>query len=392
HRHVGFNKLHNFSVKLFFSIFFKFMLNSYEEIKLIANSGLVFISVSPKQADLFINGIKQKENSGKFNLTGNNHLLTVKANGYQTQNKKLNISTYSKNVSFILQKNTTNNVQSKKNKSLKQEKNSIGQKMILIQPASFIMGSKKNEAGRSSNEQEHKIQLNYAFYLSEKEINNKQYRQFNKLHNSGSSAGKSINLDEQPVVNVSWQDAARFANWLSKKESLKPYYKEDNGKLVPVNIDAAINGYRLPFEAEWVLAARGKNRKKYPWTGNYPPIKVSGNFADESASTQISNILKGYNDNYSVSAPVGSYGKNEMGLNDLGGNVSEWCQDYYSPASASFMNKILINPTGPKKGTHKVVRDSSWRDASIKELRLSYRSYSKKKANDIGFRLARYAQ
>ncbi|MCU7800651.1 MAG: SUMF1/EgtB/PvdO family nonheme iron enzyme [gamma proteobacterium symbiont of Lucinoma myriamae] len=376
-----------------------------EEFKLTAKKGLVFISVSPKHADLYIDGKKQKENSGKFSLTNKNHLLKVQAKGYQIQSKNISINSYSKNISFILKKNSkkklstsvTKTINKKQKQQIRSQKNKdyrnmINQNMILIRPALFKMGSRKNEAGRSSNESEHKVQLNYVYYLSEKEISNKQYRQFKKSHNSGSANNESLNLDNQPVVNVSWQDAARFANWLSGQESIELYYKEENGKMLPVDINADNKGYRLPFEAEWVLAARGKNQKKYAWNGNYPPKNGSGNFADNSASTHVSNTISGYNDQQSVSAPIGSYVKNEMGFYDLGGNVSEWCQDYYSPTSGKSGSKVSLNPKGPKKGTHKVVRDASWRDASITELRLSYRSYSKKKANDIGFRLARYAQ
>lgn len=371
-----------------------------EAINFSANTGLLFITVSPKHADLYIDGIKQKTNSGKFQLTEKKHVLRVKAKGYQTQEKKIPIGRFSKNMSFILAKNNVkisqkgNNKQTKNNKTINQKKkisyrNSIGQKMLLVKPAIFRMGSKKNEAGRSSNESEHKVHIKYSYYLSEKEISNKQYRQYKNSHNSGSSGSKTLNTDNQPVVNVTWQDAAQFANWLSKQEGLEPYYEVQNNKLTAVNNSKINTGYRLPFEAEWVLAARGTKQKKYPWAGKYPPTSISGNFADSSAASNISNTLSGYNDKQSVSAPIGSYVKNAMGFYDLGGNVSEWCQDYYSPSSGLSANKTAINPTGPKKGTHKVVRDSSWRDSSIKELRLSFRSYSKKKSNDIGFRLAR---
>ena len=361
-----------------------------KDIILKANKGLVFISVSPKNAKLYINGQQQKENSGKFNLTGNN-VLTVKAKSYQTQTKKISVSSYSKNISFILKNNNTQNtkISSNKNSSVNTNYiNSIGQKMLRVEPAIFMMGSKKNEAGRSSNEAEHKIQLSYAYLMSDKEVTNKQYRKFRKAHHSASSANQSLNLDNQPVVNISWNDAAKFANWLSNKESLTPFYIEKNGIMLPQNT----NGYRLPYEAEWILAARGTTQKKYPWNGNYPPSSVVGNYADESASTHIANTIANYNDKYSVTAPVGSYIKNQRGFYDLGGNVSEWCEDYYSPTAGLSGKKIAFNPTGPDKGTHRVVRDASWRDASIREVRLSYRTYSKKKNNDIGFRLARYAK
>ena len=365
--------------------------------------GIVFISVVPQQAQLFIDGKIQKESSGKFSLSGNNHTIIVKAKGYKTQTKKINASSYSKNISFNLEKKDKAQRRYKQNSQVNSKKNkinhvktgnyinSISQKMILIQPAPFIMGSKKNEAGRGSNERQYKVILNQGYYLSEKEITNKQFRAFKASHNSGRTSGVSLNNDKQPVVNLSWNEAAKFSNWLSKKEGLNIYYKEINKQMIAIDLSGKINGYRLPYEAEWAYAARGKNQKKYPWSGNFPPKTVSGNFADQSAASYVSNIIEAYNDQYGVSAPVGSYMKNAAGFYDLGGNVSEWCQDYYSPFASS-ANKTVNNPGGPTKGTHKVVRDSSWRDASMTELRLSYRSYSKNKAKDIGFRIARYAQ
>ncbi len=360
------------------------------------NKNSLFLSVSPQQAKLYIDGVLQKNNSGQFNLTAKNHLLKVQAKGYQSIEKKIQASIYNKAIAIHLSKNKPSaklkkSVISNKTNKAKNYINSIAQQMIYVPPAVFTMGSKKNSPGRNSNEREQKIKISYGYYLSAKEVTNKQYREFNKTHDSGQFAENSLNSDLQPVVNVSWQEAAEFANWLSKKESLNPYYISRNGKLLPADISAFVNGYRLPFEAEWVLAARGKNQKKYPWAGSYPPKKIIANYADESAALLINNIITGYKDNFSVSSPVGSFIKNEMGFYDLGGNVSEWCGDFYSPVAVQSAKKISINPTGPKKGSHHVVRDASWRDASIRELRLSYRSYNRKKANDIGFRLARYA-
>jgi formylglycine-generating enzyme required for sulfatase activity len=82
---------------------------------------------------------------------------------------------------------------------------------------------------------------------------------------------------------------------------------------------------------------------------------------------------------------------NPAGIYDLGGNVAEWCHDYYAanPANAG---KGMADPMGPGAGNHHVVRGSSWRNASITELRFSYRRYSREPANDIGFRIARYAK
>ncbi len=405
---VAANEVHEIEVSLSgYKILKKQLLLQPEEIseqnyKLNELKGIIFISVSPAQAKLYIDGRQQKKTSGKFDIGGNNHVITVKARGYKTQTKKINAAQYSKNISFnLLPLNKTQSVKKvisgtgKGKKAVVKNRNysnHIAQKMLLIKPASFVMGSRKNEAGRGSNEYEHRVKLDYSYFLSDKEVTNKQFRQFKAAHNSGMSSGQSLDRKEQPVVNISWNEAAEFANWLSKKEGLQPFYKKLNGNMLPVNLKARINGYRLPFEAEWSLAARGLNRQKYPWSGGFPPVIVSGNFADESARNYVANIIEGYNDKHGVAAPVGSYKKNAAGFYDLGGNVSEWCQDYYSPYSGFSTGKITLNPTGPEKGSHKVVRDSSWRDASKTELRLAYRSYSKKKAKDIGFRLARYTQ
>ena len=370
------------------------------DIELIAKSGVVYITSSPRQAKLYIDGKLQKKSSGKFTLNENNHTITVKAQGYKSQSKKINASSYTKNLSFLLIKSSPNKAPKKllkKSPSLSVNKknyvNFIGQKMIRLQPSTFTMGSSKNDIGRRSNEQEHKVKLTRTFYLSEKEISNQQFKKFKPSHQSGMAGGQSLSRNTQPVVNVSWDEAAKFSNWLSKKEGLTPFYKQVNGKMTAINLQGNNNGYRLPFEAEWSFAARGKNKKKYPWSGQFPPQTVVGNFADESARSQVSSVISGYNDHNAVSSAIGNYKKNNSGFFDMGGNVSEWCQDYYSPSGTSFSNltKVVINPTGPEKGTHKVVRDSSWKDSSITELRLSYRNYSKKAANDIGFRIARYA-
>ena len=153
-------------------------------------------------------------------------------------------------------------------------------------------------------------------------------------------------------------------------------------------------GYRLPFEAEWSYGTRQAGRQepaRYSWHGSFPPRKPSGNFADETAGSLLPVIIKGYNDAFAVTAPVASFPKNPGGFFDLGGNVSEWCHDFYSP-QAGLANVVKTDPMGPPTGTHHVVRDASWRDSSITEVRLSYRGYSREQRDDIGFRIARFAK
>jgi formylglycine-generating enzyme required for sulfatase activity len=100
--------------------------------------------------------------------------------------------------------------------------------------------------------------------------------------------------------------------------------------------------------------------------------------------------VAGYNDGYRGSAPVGSFDTEATKFHDLGGNAAEWINDYYTvyPGQAAILVK---DPDGPLDGDHHVVRGSSWRDGSIAELRLSYRDYSRGPRDNLGFRIARYA-
>jgi formylglycine-generating enzyme required for sulfatase activity len=103
----------------------------------------------------------------------------------------------------------------------------------------------------------------------------------------------------------------------------------------------------------------------------------------------LPNVLEGYNDGYITTAPPATFKSNFLGLYDMGGNVAEWCHDYYSIYSYD-PEKIYVDPTGPKNGKHHVIRDSSWKHGSISTLRLAYRSYGDDKREDVGFRVCRY--
>ena len=364
------------------------------EVKLSAEYGTVFLSTRPAGATVKINGKNSAKASGKLRLTTRPHRLTISKTGYVT--KSLNITPrhgVSQNISVILKTAQQQAKQQKHMATPAMITAATGQKLELLKPGSSLkMGASRREAGRRANESQRLVQLQRPFYFSSKEVTNAEYRKFKVSHNSGNLDGAALNGEKQPVVNISWDDAARYSNWLSKQQGLPAAYTEKAGKMLAVT--PMTTGYRLPTEAEWSWVARKMDKKseqRYPWKGLFPPKVKSGNYADASISDTLADTIPAYDDGFRGSAPVASFSASPEGFYDLGGNVAEWMHDYYAvyPGEA---NKHVTDPSGPAAGNHHVVRGSSWRHGSITELRLSYRDYSSKPRYDLGFRIARYAE
>ncbi len=355
--------------------------------------GTVFLTTEPPDAELSIDGKPHGKATGRLKLEIRQHTFEIRAKGYKTVTRKVTPKKeYSRQLEIQLEPE-----KAPINSALKPDKKTTGRtgggvEMVLLQPASFEMGTSRREPGRRSNERLRRVTITRPYYIAAKEVTNAEFRQFKPDHSSGSLAGFSLNGESQPVVNVSWDDAVRYMNWLSRKDGLEPFYQEENEKFVPVK--PLTSGYRLPFESEWSYAARyagNPSPARYPWPGSFPPSSLSGNFADESTRGLLRTFIQGYNDSFQVSAPVASFPGNPGGFFDLGGNVSEWCHDFYTPY-ISFSGDVAQDPMGPDSGIHHVVRGSSWRDGSITELRLTYRSYSNRGMDDTGIRVARFAQ
>ena len=270
---------------------------------------------------------------------------------------------------------------------------SLGLQMRLVSPGTFVMGTPRGDQGRRQSETERLIKITRPFYVGVREIINKEFRQFKPRHTSGAETFRELSNGLHPAVMLTWEEAVDFCQKLSSKESLEPAYEKINGQYQL--IQPVTNGYRLLTEAEWEWVARfngGAGKQRYPWGESMPVKPESGNYADESVEglDLVANTLSNYWDGYPVTSPAQKFSPNALGIYDLGGNVAEWVNDYYSVYSTN-LKQAELDPLGPDEGTARVIRGSSWRDSSISKLRFAYRSeYGTLGRLDVGFRIARY--
>jgi formylglycine-generating enzyme required for sulfatase activity len=141
--------------------------------------------------------------------------------------------------------------------------------------------------------------------------------------------------ETHPAVNVSWADAQEFCQWLTDRERRA-------GKL------SDQQQYRLPTDAEWSAAA---GPTKFPWGNQWPPPARAGNY---SPSLNV--------DEYKFTSPTGTFPPNAAGLYDMGGNVWQWCQDWFrEEMNSSEGTAAHPDPKNGRRNTgERVVRGGSY--------------------------------
>jgi formylglycine-generating enzyme required for sulfatase activity len=360
-------------------------------VKLQAQLGEVRFRISPANAVVRING-KPLKGEQTLSLPAVEHTVEISLAGYATVRQRV---TPRPGLPQLVEVSLQTQQETKMARIKPEVTTAVGQTLLLFKPgesplADFTMGASRREPGRRANEVLHPVALRRMFYLQTTEVTNAQFRQFQAKHTSGQIEGNSLNQKHQPAVQVSWQQAAAFCNWLSAREGLPVFYKEKNGIVTGYN--PAATGYRLPSEAEWAWAARASGNKLllFPWGDTFPPTLAVENYADNTSAYVTGRILNNYKDGHVVSAPVASFKANQHGLYDMGGNVSEWVHDVYSIPPAN--GATVEDPLGGQNGDNYVIRGAAWTHSKLSELRLSYRDYGQAGRDDVGFRIARYAE
>lgn len=349
--------------------------------------GKVQIQVEPSDAELTVNGRPYDQANQTLSLNVGSHTIALSKPGYAgyktTLTPKDGLTQQLKVKLLTIAEARLAALQPKRTSAAKDE-------LILFKGGKITMGASRREPGRRANEVIREATLTRPFYIATKEVTNAQFKKFIEGHDSGEFEDSTLAKDDMPVVQVRWLDAAMYCNWLSAQDNLEPFYQGRPGEIVGVNPTA--NGYRLPTEAEWAFVARTQPETdallRFPWGPRIPPQDRHGNYADRSAVHVVGRIIFGYNDNYIVAAPPGTFAANAYGLYDIGGNVAEWMNDFYSQPTPDPTTDSL----GPDKGDYHVIRGSSWQHGTVTDLRLSFRDYGADGRKDLGFRIARYAE
>jgi formylglycine-generating enzyme required for sulfatase activity len=236
--------------------------------------------------------------------------------------------------------------------------------MVVLPQQSFWMGSPDTETGRSANEGPlRRITINYGIAMGKYEVT---FAEWDACIADGGCDGKHAKDEgrgrgDLPVINVDWNDAQAYAQWLSKKTG---------------------HTYRLPSEAEWEYASKAGSSTTYSWGDT-----ASHAHANYGMDTCCGGFVIGP-DEWEVSAPVGRFLPNPFGLHDLSGNLWEWVEDCWDPNPA----------TGPVDGGPRrdgdcglrIMKGGSWASMPVR-IRASFRdAYTPGDYGEfIGFRVAR---
>jgi formylglycine-generating enzyme required for sulfatase activity len=258
----------------------------------------------------------------------------------------------------------------------------ITMRFVRIPAGSFVMG---DPAGAADEQPLSVVKVARDFWMAEHEVSNEQFRRYDQAHDSRFEhrtswifseeyLGWPLNKPRQPVVRVSWDQAAQFCQWLSQKTRL--------------NIT-------LPTEAQWEYACRAGSDQPLAYGGLDTDFSPHANMADAQMrkladegwrpkSPDLVPRDNRFDDGCLVTSEIGRYRPNTWGLYDMHGNVAEWTRSAFHP----YPYEAQRDDDPQKTGDVMVVRGGSWRDRPSRcrsAFRLSYSAYQK--VFNVGFRV-----
>tara|TARA_A100001011_G_scaffold27741_1_gene27093 strand:+ start:315 stop:2225 length:1911 start_codon:yes stop_codon:yes gene_type:complete len=259
--------------------------------------------------------------------------------------------------------------------------NKIGMELKLFNPTQILLGSKITEKRRQRNEILKNVHLNKHYYASKSLVTESNYKSIITSYNK---------VSENPIVNVTWDEAAIFCNKLSKIEGFEEFYKLDSNEKV-VGYNQKSIGYRLLSETEWEnIASINTGKTIYPWGDEASVPTGIGNLAGEEVKGKYKYYIKNYRDDNIKLSKVKTFKPNKNGMYDIVGNVSEWVHDFYSEDFFISEDEILYNYMGPNFGNSHVIKGSNYQSSNTTELGISYREGQIEASDLIGFRVARW--
>ncbi len=209
----------------------------------------------------------------------------------------------------------------------------IEQRLRWIPPGQFVMGSPEKEGDRYDDERQHQVTLTRGYWLFDTPVTQALWQAVmgkNPSHFKGA---------DHPVEGVSWQDCVQFMKKLNREVS---------------GLDL-----QLPSEAQWEYACRaGTTAATY-----------AGDLENETEPAVLKEIAWYGKNSGSKTHPVAKKKANSWGLYDMLGNVHEWCADWWQ---TDFAAEAVIDPTGPGRGTERVIRGGSWFN-DARHVRAAYR-------------------
>jgi formylglycine-generating enzyme required for sulfatase activity len=251
--------------------------------------------------------------------------------------------------------------------------------MALIPAGSFTMGDTLGDGLAEGYTDEVPTQTVYvsAFYMDTNLVSYTfwqqvyQWAKTNGYSFDNAGAGKAAS---HPVQTVNWYDVVKWCNARSEMAGSTPcYYTNSSLSQVAIYrsgtfdlatnwVNWVANGYRLPTEAEWEKAARGKlSGQRFPWGDTISESQA--NYYGDTTDYNYDLGPAGFNaafatGGYPYTGPVGCFAPNGYWLYGMAGNVSQWCWDWYS--GAYYSSSPGTDPRGAASGAHRVVRGGSW--------------------------------